>query len=245
MKRKRDMIDFTGDIIHVKCGGSDKLTHIHRSLLEKMIGPLEVGEMVLGDFDPITNKLDLSALAQHDGFQLVAQWLYTGKIGLVDEAFEPVAAVTMLQNAYDATLRLVGDWGDQDWSCLLNNIMDHMIDRITNPEKYGAAIAVEDLLKIPRMRCGYANRFFSMWLVYGDLTSILRPEQLDLLFDNRSKGPQKRTLLENRLEGSDTPPWKKDPCAFHVHSDESMRCQARTSTARVSTDESVKSEQAD
>ncbi|KAI7278017.1 hypothetical protein KC345_g6235 [Hortaea werneckii] len=109
MKRKRDMIDFTDDIINVKCGGSDKLTHIHRSLLEKITGPLEVGEMVFGDFDPITNKIDLSALAQHDGFQLVAQWLYTGEIGLVDEAFEPVTAVTMLQTAYDATLRLVND----------------------------------------------------------------------------------------------------------------------------------------
>ncbi|KAI7179954.1 hypothetical protein D0869_15113 [Hortaea werneckii] len=245
MKRKRDMIDFTDDIIRVQCGGSTKLTHIHRSLLEKMLGPLEVFKLVWGEFDPITNKLDLSTDAQHDGFQLIAQWLYTGEIGLADEASGPVTALNVLVNAYHAADRLCFDRTALYWSSAVNAIMDHLVDRVINPEKYGAAITVEDLLKIPRIPDTEPSHFFRDWLVYGDLTSILRPEQLDHLFDDRSTGSCLRDVLEQRLGGTGTTPWEKNPCEYHLHMKGSKQCQARASTARTLTDTSTKSGQVD
>ncbi|KAI7216297.1 hypothetical protein KC333_g4919 [Hortaea werneckii] len=235
MKRKREMIDFTSDIVHVKCGGSDKLTHIHRSLLEKMIGPLEVGEMIWGDFDPNTNKLDLSTDAQHDGFQLIAQWLYTGEMGLADEASESASAVIMLTNAYRVVCCLTTPSDDQGWHNLLNKIMDHLLDRIINCKNYGAAITVELLSEVLKDLDGPPTVFITDWLVRGNLTSNMEPWQFVQLFDGGLKHKLLQRFFEQRLANSDTPPWEEDPCEYHlhVHLDESEQCQARASAARM------------
>ncbi|RMY59051.1 hypothetical protein D0863_12061 [Hortaea werneckii] len=228
MKRKRDKIDVTEDIIHVKCRGSKKLMHVHQSLLKRLVGPFDKLEVINGEFDPIANTLDLSKLAQHDSFELVVQWLYTGEIGLVDEPNEPLFAVTMLRNAYYAVFHLITDWDDQYLTSLLNNIMDHLLDRIVNPEKYGSAMTVEMLLETTKGLCGPPIRFFSDWLARGRLTSNMRSERLVQLVGNRFKDRLLQIFFEQKLEGNGTPPWEKDPCAYHLHFGQSKRCQARS-----------------
>ncbi|KAI7153646.1 hypothetical protein KC349_g8215 [Hortaea werneckii] len=227
MKRKREKIDVTEDIIHVKCRGSTKLMHVHRGLLTRLTGPLEKLEITNGEFNPVTNTLELSKLAHHDSFELVVQWLYTGEIGLVDEAHEPGPAVIMLGDAYYAVFHLITDWDDQCLLSLLNHIMDHLLDRIINPEKCGAIMTVEMLLQTTKGLCGPPIRFISDWLGHGRLTSTMRPQRLVQLVGNRFKERLLQIFFEQRLSGNDTPPWEKDPCAYHLHFGESKRCRAR------------------
>ncbi|KAI6816789.1 hypothetical protein KC367_g5812 [Hortaea werneckii] len=227
MQRKRHKIDVTEDIIHVKCRGSTKLMHVHQSLLKRLVGPFEKLEVTNGEFDPITKTLDLSKLAQHDSFELVVQLLYTGETELVDEPNEPLFAVTMLGNAYYAVFHLMTDWDDQYLTGLLNKFMDHLLDRIINPENYGSALTVEMLLEATKGFCGPPIRFISDWLVHGHLTSKMRPARLVQLVGNRFKDRVLQLFLEQRLAGYDVPPWEKDPCAYHLHFGESKRCQAR------------------
>lgn len=201
--------------------------HVHQSLLKRLIGPFEKLEVIHGDFNPVTNMLDLSKLVQHDSFELVVQWLYTGEIGLVDQPSEPLFAVTMLGNAYYAVFHLITDWDDQYLTSLLNNIMDHLLDRIVSPEKYGSAMTVEMLLEATKGFCGPPIRFISDWLVHGRLSSNMRPDRLVQLAGNRFKDRVLQLFFEQRLTGYDTPPWEKDPCAYHLHLGKSKRCQAR------------------
>ncbi|KAI7182103.1 hypothetical protein KC343_g9787 [Hortaea werneckii] len=178
MKRKRDMIDFTGDIIHVKCGGSNKLTHVHRSLLEEWTilfdYPLDVPLIIV---DPVTNTTDLSDLAHHDGFQFVVQWLYTGHVEIVGDATDPVATLHLLAHAYCAAEELDVGFKQEDFS-LANGIMDQFVTRMTVPRHFGPAMTTEDFLKICRSCASYLRDFAHDWLMYGDLTSTVNPKDV-------------------------------------------------------------------
>ncbi|KAI6905843.1 hypothetical protein KC318_g6228 [Hortaea werneckii] len=183
----------------------------------------------------------MSDLAEHDGFQLIVHWLYTGDIALADEGSDPVTAVNVLVNACRAMDNLYFDWAYQDRFSLRNTIMDHLVDRVINPEKYGEAVTVEDLLEIWRRPYGILSRFVRDWMLYGNLTSKVRPEQLVQLFDSRSKDRFVQMFFEQRLAGNGTPPWEKDPCAYHSHVFESDRCQVRAPAARVLTGKTIES----
>lgn len=180
-----------------------------------------------GTFDPVTNTLDISDFAQHDSFQLIIHWLYTGDIALADQGSDPVTTVNVLCNAHRAIIELQFDWAFQDKCRLRNTIMDHLVDRVINPEKYGEAITVEDLLKVRRHPYGRFSSFIRDWMLHGNLTSKMRPEQLVQLFDGGWKDYFLQIFFEQRLRRCDTPPWEKDPCAYHLHFGESKRCQAR------------------
>ncbi|KAI7237579.1 hypothetical protein KC330_g3054 [Hortaea werneckii] len=226
MKRKRDLIDFTGDIIHVKCGGSDKLTHVHRSLLQNPSSPLKELDSCAGTFDPVTNIFDVSDFAQHDGFQLIVHWLYTGEIVLAEEGLKPVSAVAMLLYAYHAAYELAIDWDDQHQCSLSNAIMDNLVDRFIHPERHGAAITVETLLEVPESLNGPPLRFISDWLVRGNLTPNPRSWQFVYFLDIGLRNRLLQLFFEQMQAGNGKPPWEKDPCAYHLHFHGSKRCQA-------------------
>ncbi|GAB1736886.1 hypothetical protein NU219Hw_g8912t1 [Hortaea werneckii] len=227
MKRKRDIIDFTDDIIHVKCDGSDKLTHVHRSLLLSPSSPLQDLDACAGIFDPNTNTFDVSDFAQHDSFQLIVHWLYTGEIVLAEEGSKPVSTVAMLLYAYHAAYALAIDWNEQHQCSLSNAIMDHVVDRFIRPEKHGAAITVETLLEVPKGLQGPPARFISDWLVRGNLTPNPRSWQFVHVLDIGLRNRLLQLFFEQMQAGNGKPPWEKDPCAYHLHFRGFKRCQAR------------------
>lgn len=220
---------FTGDIVHVKCGGSPELTHVHRSLLQKSSSPLEDLDSCAGTFYPDTNTLDISDFAQHDAFRLVVHWLYTGEIILPKED----SAIATLLQAYHAVYELQIDWDEQRQCSLSNATMDYLVDCFIHPERYGAAITVATLLAVPKGLNGPPIHFISDWLVRGNLTPDVRPEQFIYHLDRPLSTRLLLVFFRGRPEGDDTPPWEKDPCAYHLHFDGSARCRARAPTTRL------------
>ncbi|KAI7464303.1 hypothetical protein KC351_g15511 [Hortaea werneckii] len=235
MKRKRDKIDFTGDMMHVKCGGSNKLTHVHRGLLEKWTNIFEVSELVRGTLEPTDKTLDLSYHADHDSFQLVVQWMYSGDAEFVDDAADPVAAISLLERAYGAAERLGIGYKQDDYS-LSNSIMDQIVTRMTAPQKFGPVVTVKDFIGICQSDGFRLRGFIQDWLIYGNLTSKVDPVNVaqlvvELYDQNWHVRDFFSAFVNRRLAGNGPAPWEKDPCVYHLHSKESKRCQARASAA--------------
>lgn len=163
--------------------------------------------------------------------------MYNQEVQIVDDATDPVAAIDLLGHAYCVAEELEIGWEQEDYS-LGNCIMDQFVHRMTVPRYFGPAVTVEDFLNLCRPWAFYLGGFAHDWLMYGDLTSKVDPENIVQLISELHNGEFVDesflyAFVEKRLAGKGSAPWDIDPCAYHRHSSDSEPCEGRMPIARL------------
>lgn len=215
-------------IVQVKCNDSATPFHIHANPLRRASTQVQdlLDQQAASN---VVNVLKLTLDVAFDGFEVLARWLYDGKVRIRNDNLSPSPPAECVEDDI-RTLCEAYRAGEQ-WSIVpfQDAVMDGIVERLTWPEQYyDEAITVGYLLEtmLAAFPAGSRGRAFVVdWLVYGnpsislfegDIVGIIGEDQdFCRLFTIRS---MVRSAEEAEEE---VRPWHTRrhsmPCRYHVH----------------------------